>query len=96
MNRTQKGLVTPRHDGNPGEPFSQQAGRRDFLEFAVAGAAGSIVLATGSVSASERDQSSEIEAIFPRVLRPRPPDTRRASSPAAIGSYLSRARGRPT
>ncbi|HVC93434.1 MAG TPA: hypothetical protein VND64_07065 [Pirellulales bacterium] len=75
MNRTQKSLVTPRRDGNPVETFSQQAGRRDFLEIAVAGAAGSIVLAAGSVSASAQDQSSEIEALFP------------AGTPAAAPGY---------
>jgi 2-iminobutanoate/2-iminopropanoate deaminase len=75
MNRTQKVLVMPRHDSNPSEPVSQQTGRRDFMEIAVAGAAGSILLAAGSVSASAQDQSSEIEALFP------------AGAPAAAPGY---------
>jgi enamine deaminase RidA (YjgF/YER057c/UK114 family) len=65
MKQTQKDLVMPRHDSNPSEPDSQQTGRRDFMEIAVAGAAGSIVLAAGGTRASAESQSSEIQALFP-------------------------------
>jgi enamine deaminase RidA (YjgF/YER057c/UK114 family) len=64
MNSTRKDL-TLRDDRKPGKPVYQQAGRRDFLGIAVAGAAGGIVLAGGGVSATAQNPSPEIEAVFP-------------------------------